>query len=524
VVPDQDNWKRKYTDLTLEVEQQQRMDAQYHAQLTSLIDYLALGLGGTSPSLDTELEQLNEALRHQLHTRLPTHLRQIKKEVGQLDMERQHSADLLTRILHRWTQQLRRANESPSLANLIGSIDSRVPEATQHLYALAELISELVEIQAGMIGRAALPASDSDFELNTGKGCDCDLDMLRAAVAAELLQILELLQVPAEGVERARTLVLELEEGLVLERLPEVLVALVELVRLANGNTQEDFENYLLTLNSQLMFVQQFLEESRSDEMEAVQTHHQLDRQVRQDVNNIHRSVRESEDLYALKQSVSEQLASIVKAMDSYRLQEQERETRLNRRYDDLLHKVEQMELETSKVKARMQEEQLRARTDPLTGLPNRTAYDQHLATESDRWQRYGTCFSMAVGDIDFFKRINDQLGHLAGDRVLRLVAKVLKHNLRSTDFIARYGGEEFVILFPSTSADDAFQATEKLRQAIATSPFNFKGERVDVTLSFGVAEIQPVDDPESLFTRADQALYRAKQQGRNQTQVAGKG
>ncbi|MBP0049469.1 diguanylate cyclase [Marinobacterium sp. AK62] len=519
---DQENWKRKYTELTREMEQRQQGDVRYQEQLASLIEYLSLGLEGTSSSLDADLQKLGSALKQQDQNQVPSIVRQIKKEVGQLDMERQHSRELLARILHRWTQQLLRANPAPSVSNLITSIDDRVPQAAEHLYSLSELISELVEIQGSMLNAPAQPKTDQDFELNSDH--DRDIEMLRAAVASELLQILELLPVPAEGVERARALVIELEEGLHLERLPELMSSLVELVRLANGNTQEDFENYLLTLNSQLTFVQQFLEESRSDEMSAVQTHHQLDRQVRRDVRNIHRSVKESEDLDTLKQSVSQQLASIVRAMDSYRQQEQERESRLNRRYDDLLHKVEQMELETSKVKARMQEEQLRARTDPLTGLPNRTAYDQHLNSEYDRWERYGTGFSLAVGDIDFFKRINDQLGHLAGDRVLRLVAKVLKHNLRSTDFIARYGGEEFVILFPSTGAQEAYQATEKLRTAIADSPFNFKGERVEVTLSFGVAEVHQGDDPEGLFTRADQALYLAKQQGRNQTQGAGKG
>lgn len=522
MVPDQENWKRKYTELTLEVERKQQSEERYHEQLRSLVDHLSLGMNGISGSLDTELTQLGEVLKEQNRKRIPSILRQIKKEVGQLDMERQSSRELLIRILHRWTQQLRRANPAPSVANLIGSIDSRVPEATEHLYALAELISELIEIQAGMLGNGAMPESDQDFELNSSQ--DSDIETLGASMAAELLQMIELLQIPAEGVEQARGLVLEIEQGITLERLPAILSSLVQLVRLANGNTQEDFENYLLTLNSQLSFVQQFLEESRNDELSAVQTHSQLDSQVRRDVRNIHRSVKESEDLKTLKQSVSQQLASIVRAMDSYRQQEQERETRLNRRYDDLLTKVEQMELETSKVKARMQEEQLRARTDPLTGLPNRTSYDHHLSSEHERWQRYGTQFSLAVGDIDFFKKINDHLGHLAGDRVLRLVAKVLKHNLRSNDFIARYGGEEFVILFPSTGAEEALQATEKLRQAIADSPFNFKGERVEVTLSFGVAEIRDADDPEALFNRADQALYLAKQQGRNQTQVGGKG
>lgn len=519
MVPDQENWKRKYTELTLEMERNQQSDERYTEQLRSLIDHLSLGIHGISGSLDDELNKLNNALKQQDQNLIASILRQIKKEVGQLDMERQSSRELLGRILHRWTQQLKRANPTPSIANLIASIDNRVPEATDHLYALAELMSELVEIQTGILIHSPLPESDQDFELNAEQ--HKDFETLSASMASELLQIIELLQVPAEGVEQAKGLVVEIERGISLERLPEILSSLVQLVRLANGNTQEDFENYLLTLNSQLSFVQQFLEESRSEELTAVQTHNQLDSQVRRDVRNIHRSVKESEDLKTLKLNVSQQLASIVRAMDSYRKQEAERETRLNRRYDDLLGKVEQMELETSKVKARMQEEQLRARTDPLTGLPNRTSYDQHMSTEHERWQRYGTQFSMAVGDIDFFKKINDQLGHLAGDRVLRLVAKVLKHNLRSSDFIARYGGEEFVILFPSTGADEALLATEKLRQAIAESPFNFKGERVEVTLSFGVAQVRQGDDPEALFTRADQALYLSKQQGRNQTQVA---
>lgn len=519
---DQENWKRKYTELTLEVERQQQSDSRIRNELSALIEHMALGLQGNDNGLDDELTGLLAALKSQNLERVASLSRQVRKSVKQLDQNRHQVSEGLARVLRRWNQQLRRVNKVSSVDNLLSNVENRIPDAVERLYKLSDLLLDLVELQSSMLVSNPVSSAENDFELNADAGLD--LEMLRASVATEMLQLLETLQVPAEGVERARGLVCQLEEGFELEQLPTMLSTVVELVRLASGNTQEDFENYLLTLNSQLSYVQQFLEESRTDEAQAVQAHHQLDSTVRRDVRNIHLTVKESEDLNLLKQSVARQLASIVRTMDSYRQQEQAREDRLNKRYDDLLQKVEQMEVETGKVKARMKEEQLRARTDPLTGLPNRTAYEQHLESEMDRWRRYQTCFSLAVGDIDLFKRINDDLGHLAGDRVLRLVTKVLGHNLRSTDFIARFGGEEFVILFPSTSADEAYRATEKLRQAIADSPFNFKGERVEVSISFGVAEVAEDDDAETLFTRADQALYRAKQQGRNQTQLATSG
>lgn len=158
----------------------------------------------------------------------------------------------------------------------------------------------------------------------------------------------------------------------------------------------------------------------------------------------------------------------------------------------------------------------MKSRTDPLTGLANRFAYDQQLANEIARYQRYGTSFALCVADIDFFKRINDQYGHLAGDKVLRLMAKVLRSSLRGVDFIARFGGEEFVILMPSTGGESARQAAEKVRKAVEQSPFNFQSRPVHITISIGVAEVVSDDTAESLFGRADSNLYAAKSNGRN--------
>ena len=127
----------------------------------------------------------------------------------------------------------------------------------------------------------------------------------------------------------------------------------------------------------------------------------------------------------------------------------------------------------------------------------------------------------MIVCDVDYFKKVNDDYGHLAGDKVLRIIAKTLRTRLRKTDFIARFGGEEFVILMPETQQDQALNVAEGVREAIASCPFHFKEQPVSITTSFGIAEFFKGDNGEKVFSRADRALYQAKEEGRNRCVVA---
>ena len=133
--------------------------------------------------------------------------------------------------------------------------------------------------------------------------------------------------------------------------------------------------------------------------------------------------------------------------------------------------------------------------------------------------RRHGRPLSICIVDIDLFKRINDTLGHLRGDKVLKLVAREISRRVRNEDFVARYGGEEFVIIMPETDQQSALAAAEKVRISIAECPFNFNNERFPVTASFGVAGFQEGDDIESCFERADKALYKAKAEGRNRVE-----
>ncbi len=162
--------------------------------------------------------------------------------------------------------------------------------------------------------------------------------------------------------------------------------------------------------------------------------------------------------------------------------------------------------------------------TDQLTGLFNRRYLASQLDPLVQRGARGGEPVSLLVADIDFFKRINDAFGHDVGDEVLKEFAARLATNFRPIDIACRYGGEEFVVVMPGTRGDYACLVAERLRRHVAGSPFPIRGgaERIDVTVSIGVsASITGIDSAEKLLKRADEALYRAKQAGRNRVIAA---
>jgi diguanylate cyclase len=151
-------------------------------------------------------------------------------------------------------------------------------------------------------------------------------------------------------------------------------------------------------------------------------------------------------------------------------------------------------------------------RTDPLTGVSNRRALDETLANQFALKTRYGTKFSVVLFDIDHFKRVNDECGHVQGDRILQSTARAIDDAIRETDVLARYGGEEFLVILPETDLAGAMVFAERVRAGIA--------QQLSITVSGGVAMARDGDEPETLVARADAALYEAKSTGRNRVCV----
>jgi diguanylate cyclase len=508
-----EDWRKKYKILAKELEQTEEYSGRLLEQLKNVLSQLSLGLQGQDSELDESLRALLSKLDTIEVRTLRNLTREIEKRIRVLDATRSNSVRQLVDILRQWSGLIEKQDVNGEFNQLLPEYNHQLESSAEHLYEIPGLLRKLLEYQKHLL-LTVTPEERAEISNDLAD----NREFIVTAISGRLLDLVQLLRVPCEHASKVHELIGQLEANPASEKLPDILDNLVKLIRLSGMNMGEDFEDYLLSLNQQLAYVQTFLNESHDDELQASKRHNLLDKTVRHDVHQINRTVKQSTDINELKSAVSRQLVSIVRAMDEHKKSEEAREAKLTARYQDLLQKVAQMEKEADLVKHRIEEEQLKARTDPLTGLPNRYAYDRHILNELERWERYQTVFTLCVADLDLFKQVNDEYGHLAGDKVLRLMARILQQNLRNIDLVTRFGGEEFVIIMPSTDGPSAITAIEKVRKVIEESPFNFQSKPVRITMSFGVTEVQPGDTPETMFSRADKMLYQAKDTGRNRT------
>ncbi|MEK1940511.1 MAG: GGDEF domain-containing protein [Pseudomonas sp.] len=383
----------------------------------------------------------------------------------------------------------------------------------------ASLLTDGATVSAAIHATEEQELADPDFAIPPPP--EAGYSAIAAHVEATLLGLLDDLPVPEHHKPQAESLKVRIQAGLNLYELVPVLDDFAVLMLAVADLGQREFEGYLAQLNQRLATFQGGLQDAHQGYSESMAAARELDTELRQQVDGLHSSVQEATDLSSLKNLVENRLDGLLSTMSQYQSQRDERDQEVAGRLQTLVERVASMEQEAKGFRDHLEEQRQKALTDPLTGLPNRAAWAERLELEVARWQRYGGDLLLAVLDIDHFKRINDNYGHLAGDKVLKIIASELNNRLRKTDFMARFGGEEFVLLIPATPIAGGQQLLETLRTAIEACPFHFKGERVTITVSAGLTAFAEGEKGDEVFERADQALYRAKRGGRNQVDVA---
>ncbi|MCG8611835.1 MAG: diguanylate cyclase, partial [Pseudomonadales bacterium] len=341
-------------------------------------------------------------------------------------------------------------------------------------------------------------------------------------ISKSIRQLLEHLSVPSSSQQEFQAILQRIEHGLNWYELGPTLDDVTNLVVSAVGKGQKDFESFLQLLDERLAMLQQFLTDSHAFKVAIQSSGAELDEAVREQVKSISALVSEATEIDTLKSSVNSQLDHILTLMTKFMTSESIKEKSLGEQISSMSEKLQSMETETQAIKEQLKVERGKALTDALTGLPNREAYVERIDLEYTRWQRYRQPMSLVITDIDLFKQVNDNYGHLAGDKVIQIMAKELQRRIRKTDFIARYGGEEFVIIMPETASDVAFTVMNKTRQMVERLPFHFRNQRVQITMSFGIAPFKDGLSMDEIFELADGALYKAKEQGRNCVVVEG--
>ncbi|VVM45425.1 GGDEF domain-containing protein [Pseudomonas fluorescens] len=335
-----------------------------------------------------------------------------------------------------------------------------------------------------------------------------------------LIGLLDDLTLPERHRPQAEAMRERLKHGLNWYELIPILDDLATLMLAITDSGQHEFEAYLQQLNERLEAFQSNLQAASEGHADNSSAARAMDTQIREQVDGLQTSVQEAADLEDLKHVLENHLEGLLGTMDQHQKQRDAREQEVATRLKSLSERVAHMEQEAQGFREHLEVQRQKALIDPLTGLPNRAAWSERLEHEIKQWQQHGNTLSLAMLDLDHFKRINDNYGHLAGDKVLKIIATVLRKRLRGSDFIARFGGEEFVLLLPATPPAIGARLLETLRAAIEACPFHFKGERVTITISMGLATFRAGEHSDLVLKRADQALYRAKNAGRNRVEL----
>jgi len=283
---------------------------------------------------------------------------------------------------------------------------------------------------------------------------------------------------------------------------------------------KEELQVFIRKTTGQLEEIEEYVRKSRQDRIDTVSESSMLKDSVEANVDIIQSTVGDAEEINKLKNDVQDHLTEIRKNVEEYQLAEKEREDMSKQGYAHIIGELARTQKETLMLKEQLHESKQKMLRDPLTGLPNRMAFEERITLEINRCKRNNENICIAMWDLDHFKKVNDTYGHDAGDRVLKLLAKIINTRVRKVDMFSRIGGEEFVLLMPDTSLDNALSLNDQLRDSLANSGFNYDGTPCPITASVGIARIEEYDNSESVMRKADEALYKSKREGRNRCTI----
>ena len=552
-------WKDKYFEQGESFDAQQKFAKDYAALLQRILIRVSLAAENVSEALDQELASLRAAIRsaNPENNDLEKRLKRIDKLILNADESKQQNIEKIISVIGQLVEQLQSIEIprkqksalrklSKSIAKDISGFQDYPGILAEYALLQAEILKTIVspiKKEAGFFSRLMGGATNEIPPQHTNQTPDHDeqttedLELETTEVESEstelapgftsiarhikgtLNNLLDQLSFPDSANREVAKLRDQVKGELVWYELGPTLDDLASLIISVIGKGQRDYEAFLLLLDERLVKVQKFLDDSQKSDQKWHGQNIEFDQAMRKQVSAMSQQVSDANDIEDLKKSITGHLDNISTAVDIHASEGEQHEHDREAEVKVLQERIKSMEEETIYIRKRLKEERGKALRDSLTKLPNREAYDERLELELERWKRYKQPATLVVADIDLFKSINDNYGHLSGDKVLQIMAKEVQNRIRKTDFVARYGGEEFVIILPETDLDTATQVIEKTREMIHRLPFHFRDENIKITMSFGMAAFDEDLDQNALFERADKALYNAKANGRNRVE-----
>ena len=515
-------WRDRYLSLLSENNEIQAQSVAKEELWRNSFLLMSQAAEGQTPSIDNHLHELRLAVNTHNFTTFNELLSALRTDLDTFHSHNAQQQALISNTMAQAMDHLGRMGLSKSLLKRIKKISHQAQHELAYQQGHALQLAQWLNLLNDLAQQDRKPrtlgfkrwfhptpvppstTTDDDYAQASKDAARTLQNLLQQIVIAEPLATLK------------KQLCRRLDEELSCDELAPILESTSQFLLECLQSNQSSLERFLHNLDQRLQAIRLLVSDASQNQNERYSVREHFGATVLEQLSDIDAVLIDSTELPQLTDSVRNHLTRISHALKEYQTGEEHRDHVLTEQLTQLQQRLNQTEKELSESRQILELQKHKATTDSLTGLPNREAYELRLAEEYARFTRYHTPLSLLIVDVDFFKKINDTYGHLAGDKVLMLIAQTLQKNIRDVDFIGRFGGEEFVILMPNTNLEQAFVAAEKLRKTIEVSPFNFRQERVFITVSIGVAEFQADESPESVFERADTALYHSKSTGRN--------
>jgi len=493
-----EDWKARYREEAIKWEASEEL-------LRRALSRVALVAEGTSKPLDAALKRLQKHVRARSDQDLEADLREISDLFKSLDQKPRAAAPVPTPAPEAPAPA---AGASPSefCADLLDALEL----SDERLESLRTFRSRLDKLPpAQCLGRLAQEIT----------GVLAESQSLGGGVREVLLALIDEVAVVQPGTGALKTIRETVQRDPDADwhaALSRIIGEIRSIIQKINSD-KEALEALVKEVNSELGDITGVLLREQAGLVSGRRDSEDFHETLAAGVSQIQEHIESESDIDRLKDGVSQSLGGIRTAITEFTESDAQRLAQAEERNAELQARVARMEKESKRLREGLDRKREQLMRDTLTGVRSRLAYDETLAQELSRYRRYQDPFSLAVLDIDHFKRVNDTYGHSAGDKALKLVAKRVEAKLRETDLLFRVGGEEFVLLLPRTGLSAARPLVETVRSAVGEAAFHFEGAPVPITVSAGVTAVREDDTAETIFARADDALYRAKKAGRDQ-------
>ncbi|MCW8331317.1 diguanylate cyclase [Photobacterium sp. SDRW27] len=475
--------------------------------LKRLISRLSVACRGLDHELDQKLSELRHDLEQQrdiskLIPRLAIIERLVTRQAGFTEKENQQlehqvfqSGETLKRV-HGLPAQLKR-----ELRNILGQPFDTLAQTHKQAIRLLELYQRALKLMS--VSSDAMVMKDS---------LDHDLQL---QLTSELQRLITELDFDGESGEK----LLNIRNRLLIGVSPQALIELsLEVLRLVLDGTHQErrsSQQFLDSVNSDLATLQKTTNQSVGQSSALYEHRSEMTSELASLANTFKLGIKDNKNLETWRPAVTELTKELLVLAERNRALEK-REKALIEQLGYNENKIHSLFEQTQDHRRRLNDQERKMFLDNLTRVYNRAALNDRLEHEYRRWLRYQHPVCVALIDIDNFKEVNDSYGHLAGDKVLKILARSIRQTLSETDFIARFGDDEFMLILPDISEEERNKRLNKIRETVTQLPFRFREQNISISVSIGATLFAGNDTPTDIVERTDKALFSAKSTGSN--------